>query len=40
MILLVFDLKIKKIRAGGVAQVVNCLLSKCEALSSNTNTAK
>jgi hypothetical protein len=25
-------------RAGGVAQIVECLLCKCEGLSSNTNT--
>jgi hypothetical protein len=27
-------------RAGGVAQVVECLTSKCKALSSNSSTAK
>jgi hypothetical protein len=29
-----------KARAGDVAQVVECLPSKCEALSSNSNTVK
>jgi hypothetical protein len=27
-------------RAGGVAQMIECLLSKCEALRSNPSTAK
>jgi hypothetical protein len=28
------------IRAGGVAQVIDCLPGKCEVLSSNSSTAK
>jgi hypothetical protein len=31
---------LEKIRAGGKAQVVDCLLSKCEALSLNNNNKK
>jgi F420-0:gamma-glutamyl ligase len=32
--------KKKKMRTGDVAQVAECLLSKCKALSSNTSTTK
>jgi hypothetical protein len=32
--------KEKKLRAGGAAQVVECLSNTCEALSSSSNTTK
>jgi hypothetical protein len=32
--------RLNPVLAGGVAQVVECLLSKCETLSSNSSTTK